>query len=102
MFRVVENKNISIHIFFLIFILVIVTKTFQNLNHSVKGVGCTVTFEEKLPPRLPQPPYQELLFAGDMAWSHGMLRHQSWVLNLIFTWDLHWLISSSRELACDE
>lgn len=37
-----------------------------------------------------------------MAWSHGVLRHQSWVLNLIFTWDLHWLISSSGELVCDE
>lgn len=63
----------------------------------------TIYFEEKLLPKLlPQPPYQELLFAGDMAWSHGMLRHQSWDFNLIFTWDLHRLMSSSRELVCYE
>lgn len=74
----------------------------------MKGVGHTVTsmtiyFEERLLPKLlPLPPHQELLFAGDVAWSHGALWHQSWVLNLIFTWDLRWLISSSRELVCDE
>jgi len=84
-----------------------VTKGLQNLNYSVRGAGHTVTlttvsFGEKLLLKLLQPPYQDLFFAGDVAWSHGVLRHRSWVLNLIFTWALHWLISSSGELVHDE
>lgn len=88
-------------------ILVIVTKALQNVNCSMKGAGHTVTwitvcFEDReLPKLLPQPPYQELLLGGTRPGalvcsgiSHGS---SAW-----FTWDLHRLISSSRELVCDE
>lgn len=78
-------------------------KSFQNLNYLVKGVGCTVTLTTIILRENCSLNFSHShFFVGDMAWSHGVLIHQFWVLNLILAWDFYWIVSSFRELVCVE